>query len=203
MEIAIVIEGISKKRIAWQPWIYYKEPLAERNINILVYRGNGEAFQRSFDAMLLHVWQDWRNKERFDPFRILPIMEKYAIYRAEFPETVQIILNHTDMSRRPYATPYWRPGDQILYRTPAYNRGELFPFPEERIWAYEHVWGAPCFTSSTRPKHTAGFIGTPAGPLRAIVRMLRGRRPKSESESASRVMHTLRRNTMRSWPNVK
>ncbi len=164
MEIAVFIEGIREEKIAMQPWIFYKDVLAKRNIHMRVYRGNDEAFQRAFDAMLLHVWQDWRNKERFDPFRILPIMEKYAIYRAEFPETVQIILNHTDMSRRPYATPYWRPGDPILYRTPAYNREELFPFPEERMWAYEHVWGAPCFTSSTRPKHTAGFIGTPAGP---------------------------------------
>ncbi len=78
MEIAIVIEGISKKRIARQPWIYYKDALAKRNINILVYRGNGEAFQRSFDAMLLHVWQDWRNKERFIQKRLQKIFGGYT-----------------------------------------------------------------------------------------------------------------------------
>ncbi|HLE25588.1 MAG TPA: glycosyltransferase [Thermodesulfobacteriota bacterium] len=164
MEIAVIIEGISEKRIARQSWIYFRDSLAEKDIHILVYHGNDEAFERPFDAMLLHVWQHWANKERFDPSRIFPIIEKYAIYRAEFPETVQIVFNHTDMSRRPYATPYWRLGDPILYRTPAYNRKELYPFPEEHIWAYEHIWGEPCFVSNTPPKYKAGFIGRPSGP---------------------------------------
>jgi len=165
MEIAVVIEGIQEKRVALQPWIYYKAALAEKNIQINVFQVNTyEAFKRPFDAMLLHVWQDWANRERFDPFRILPIMEKYSIYRAEFPETTQIILNHTDMSRRPFATPYWRPGDPILYRTPAYDRKELYPFPAEKIWAFEQIWGEKCFISETSSKHKAGFIGKPNGP---------------------------------------
>lgn len=164
MEIAVVIDGIKEKRVALQPWIFYKDALAEKNIYINVFQGNNcEAFKKPFDAMLLHIWQDWRNRERFDPFRILPIMEKYSIYRAEFPETTQIILNHTDMSRRPYATPYWRPGDQILYRTPAYNRKELYPFPKAKIWAYEHIWGEACFVSNKLPEYKAGFIGKPNG----------------------------------------
>lgn len=155
MELAVIIEGILKATIAQQPWIYYKDALAEKDINILVYQGNDEAFKRPFDAMLLHVWQHWSNKKFFDPLRILPIMEKHAIYRVEFPETVQIILNHKDMSRRPYATPYWRAGDPILYRTPAYDRKELYPFPPDQIWAYEKVWGSPCFVPNTVSQYKA------------------------------------------------
>jgi hypothetical protein len=164
MEIAVVSEGIREGPFALQPWVYYRPALAERNIHIRLYRDNEEAFHRPFDAMLLHVWQDWANKERFKPSRLLPMMAKYAIYRAEFPQTIQIVLNHTDMSRRPFATPYWRPGDPILYRTPAYNRKELYPFPAEHIWAYEKIWGKPCFIADSRPKHMAGFIGKPTGP---------------------------------------
>jgi len=164
MEVAVVIEGITERRITLQPWVYYKGALAERNIHIRMYYENNEAFRRPFDAMLLHVWQDWRNKRLFNPSRILPLMEKYAAYRAEFPDTIQIVLNHTDMSRRPYALPYWRPADPILYRTPAYDRRELSPFPGERIWAYEHVWGRPCFIRQPPPQYAAGFIGKPSGP---------------------------------------
>jgi hypothetical protein len=164
MEIATIIEGISEPRNARQPWIYYGNTLAEKGIYIRIYRGSEEGFQRPFDAMLLHVWQDWANKEHFKPSRILRIMGKYVIFRAEFPHTIQIILNHTDMSRRPYATPYWRPGDPILYRTPAYNRQELYPFPPGKIWAYEGVWGEPCFVSNPTPKYKARFIGSPSGP---------------------------------------
>ena len=79
-------------------------------------------------------------------------------------DTVQIILNHTDMARRPYATPYWRPGDPILYRTPAYQRSELYPFPPQSILPYEKIWGSACFVSDTPPTYKAGFIGTHSGP---------------------------------------
>ena len=164
MEVAVIIEGINESVIAMQPWIYYKDALAERNINIGIYKDSNEAFKKPFDIMLLHAWQDWRNKENFNPFRILPIMEYYSIYRAEFPETVQVILYHSDMTRCGYATPYWRTGDPILYRTPPYNREELYPFPREKIWAYERIWGEPCFRSNQSPKYAAGFIGQPNGP---------------------------------------
>src|SRR5215210_8387961 len=100
MEICTVIEGISEQTIQKQPWIYYRTALASRNIHIEVYDGSGDAFRRRFDAMLLHVWQDWENRRLFNPYRILPLMERYAAYRAEFPETIQIILNHTDMTGR-------------------------------------------------------------------------------------------------------
>jgi hypothetical protein len=165
MEIAVVIEGIKEKRVRLQPWIYYKGALAKKDIHIKIFHGkNYDAFKRPFDAMLLHVWQDWGNRQLFDPCRILPIMEKHSIYRAEFPEATQIILNHTDMARRPFATPYWRQGDPILYRTPAYDRKELYPFPAEQIWAFEQIWGNMCFISETSSKHKAGFIGKPNGP---------------------------------------
>jgi hypothetical protein len=78
--------------------------------------------------MLLH---DGRRDsfEHFDARRILSVLEHYATYRSRYPQTIQIALNHTDMARRPYATPYWREGDRVLYRTPAYDRTELAPFP--------------------------------------------------------------------------
>jgi hypothetical protein len=112
---------------------------------------------------MLHAWQDWKNRGRFDPWQIMPVMETMAKYRADFPETVQIILNHTDMSRRPYATPFWRYGDPVLYRTPSYDRDELAPFPADSIWAYEKVWGGESYKSTGPIKYKAGFIGRPSG----------------------------------------
>jgi hypothetical protein len=164
MDIGVITEGISESEIARQPWIHHRESLARGGIRIHVFQGGGDGFQRAFDALLLHVWQDWRNPRQFDAKRILPILEQYAIYRSKFPRTVQIVLNHVDMGRRPYATPYWRIGDPVLYKTPAYDRTELAPFPPESIWAYEEVWGEPCFVSTAPPIHRAGFIGTASGP---------------------------------------
>ncbi len=164
MEIAVVTEGVTDFWISAQPCIHYKDALADKGIHIQIYSGDGAAFQRRFDAMLLLVWQDWKNRHRFIASRILPLMARYAIYRAEYPDTIQIIVNHTDMARRPYATPYWRPGDPVLYRTPAYDRAELYPFPADTIWPYELIWGAPCFASSAAPAYRAGFIGTSSRP---------------------------------------
>lgn len=166
MDIGVIIEGIDDSQIAAQPWIFHREALAGRGIRIHLYRsGDMEGFRRGFDAMLLHVWQDWQNQRKFDPKRILPILEEYATYRSRYPGTVQIVLNHTDMARRPYATPYWRSGDPVLYRTPAYDRHELAPFPADTIWAYEKVWGESCFASAAAPVRKAGFIGTTSGPV--------------------------------------
>src|SRR5262245_8380334 len=114
--------------------------------------------------MMVHAWLDWNNPRRFDRTRIMPLLARYATYRARYPETIQIVLNHVDMGRPPYATPYWRPGDPVLYKTPVYDRRELAPFPPETIWAYEKVWGEACFTATESPDYLAGFIGTPSGP---------------------------------------
>jgi len=114
--------------------------------------------------MFLHVWQDWQNEKLFNQYRIMPLLEKYLTYRYEFPKTIQIVLNNTDMCRRPFCIPYWRPGDPILYRAPAYNRKELYPLPPEDIWAYEMIYGEPCFETNIPAKHSAGFVGTQTGP---------------------------------------
>jgi len=164
IDIAVITEGIGDYALSAQPWIYYRDALLRRGIRIHLYRGGEEGFQRAFDAMILHIWQDWANEEHFKPLRIMPVLERYAAYRARYSQTVQIVLNHTDMSRRPYAIPYWRVGDPVLYRTPAYDRSELAPFPPETIWAYEKVWGENCFSSTDPPLHQAGFIGTNSGP---------------------------------------
>jgi glycosyltransferase involved in cell wall biosynthesis len=165
MDIGVITEGIDESDLVAQPWIYHRDALLDRGIRIHLHRrGDLEGFRRGFDAMLLHVWQDWANPKHFDPRRILPILEHYAAYRSRFPQTVQIVLNHTDMSRRPYATPYWREGDPVLYKAPAYDRTELAPFPPETIWAYEMLWGESCFLSAGPPTHRAGFIGSESGP---------------------------------------
>ena len=198
MDIGVVIEGIDDPSLRQQPWIHHRQALAERGIRLHLFEGGGEAFRRPFDAMLLHVWQDWKNPRRFDATRILPIMEQYAVYRAEYPGTVQIVLNHTDMGRRPFATPYWRPGDPVLYRTPAYDRRELYPVPPESIWPYEHVWGTPCFASDRPPTWAAGFVGTNSGPkgyrervaretARVGIGMCGPQRPLSEEKYARRM----------------
>lgn len=164
MEIAVVTEGIEPERLARQPWCFFRDRLASDGIQIRMFQASEPAaFEQPFDAMMLYAWQDWRNRRLFDPYRIMPVMEQMAAYRSAFPETVQIILNHTDMSRRPYATPFWRTGDPVLYRTPAYDRNVLAPFPVESIWAFEQVWGSDTFRSTDSIKHKAGFIGRPSG----------------------------------------
>lgn len=118
--------------------------------------------------MFLHVWQDWINAERLDPKLILPIMEGYAGYRARFGDVMQIILNHTDMARRPDAISYWRLVDPILYRTPAYARGERLSFHAESIVPYGvpygKGWGSPCFHSRRPSRNDGSLIGTQSGP---------------------------------------
>ncbi|AHG88403.1 hypothetical protein J421_0866 [Gemmatirosa kalamazoonensis] len=158
MRVAYVTAAVQPSvDVAPLPWVWHHDALAARGIDIVhVDAASPDAFGRAYDAMILHVWLDWKNPRRFVPSRILPVMEAYAAYRARFPETVQIVLNHTDMSRRPYATPYWRPGDPVLYRTPAYDRAELAPFPAESIHAYEKVWGAPRFVDGARPRGGLG-----------------------------------------------
>jgi hypothetical protein len=165
MEIAIVTEGIPQLRLDLQPFYRFREKLEGDGFRIRVFRATElEVFRRPFDAMMVYAWQDWRNRRLFDPYQIMPLMEEMAVYRSAFPRTRQIILNHTDMSRRPYATPFWRAGDPVLYRTPAYDRRELAPFPAESIWAYENVWGSDAYRPTGPCKYKAGFIGKPTGP---------------------------------------
>jgi hypothetical protein len=163
MKIAFVVEAFPvPKAVSQSPWFLHASELAKEGIEIQHYRELESAWS-PFDAMILMVWLDWANVGYFKPAQIIPVMEKYSAYRASFPKTVQIILNHVDMSRRPYATPYWRMGDPILYRTPAYDRKELAPFPPRDIFAYEKVWGSDCFSKHEITRR-AGFIGTPSGP---------------------------------------
>lgn len=164
MDVAVVVEGISPNYIKWQPWNHYLEDLAKKNINVHTFYRDDDVFKKPFDAMLLHVYQDWLNKELFNRYHIMPLLEKYITYRYEFPDTVQIVLNHTDMGRRPYCIPYWRPGDPVLYRTPAYDRKELYPLSENQIWAYELLYGSACFNQYDNPRYLAGFIGSPNSP---------------------------------------
>ncbi|HYD46982.1 MAG TPA: glycosyltransferase [Terriglobales bacterium] len=167
MEIAVIVDGISPAQRDFYPWFRYAAQLGEHGWQLHFFEGETlpTAFERRFDAMMLHVWLDWLNPKLFEPRRTMRTLERYAVYRAEYPETVQIILNHTDMSRRPYATIYWRRGDPVLYRTPAYDRAELDPFPAETIWPFEKVWGAPVFASAAEDlPYAAGFIGRISGP---------------------------------------
>jgi hypothetical protein len=163
MNIAAVIEDFDVEFGALVPWLFYRSRLEERGIHIEVLDARG-GFKRAYDAMIPMVWLDWDNPKRFDPTRIMPFLERYSAYRSKFPDVIQIVCNHIDMARRPYATPYWRKGDPILYRTPPYDRTEIAPFPEEDVWAYECIMGSPCLASDQPPEYAAGFIGTPSGP---------------------------------------
>jgi hypothetical protein len=163
MEIAFVVqEHHDRLLVETSPWVYFAKELANAGFSILKFDSLARAW-RPFDAMILMVWLDWRNREYFNHERILPLMEKYAEYRAAFPSTIQIVLNHVDMCRRASATAYWRPGDPVLFRTPAYDRAELNPFPPKDIFAFEHLRGSACFPQLPI-KYAAGFIGSPSGP---------------------------------------
>ena len=163
MTVAFVVEAFPDQRaVIESPWFFHAAALKHDGIDIRLYRSMEEAWSQ-FDAMILMVWLDWGNTEHFRPAEVVPVMEKYSACRAAFPGTMQIILNHVDMSCRPYATPYWRMDDPVLYRIPAYDRRLLAPFPPRDIFAYERVWGSDCF-AGYEVRHLAGFVGTPSGP---------------------------------------
>lgn len=163
MKIAAVLEDFDMEYGGLVPWLFYRDRLAARGIQIDLFDAR-HGFERPYDAMIPMVWLDWDNPRRFNPAHIMPFLGKYSAYRSRFPDVVQIICNHIDMTRRPYATPYWRKGDPILYRTPPYDRRGIAPFPEEDVWAYECIMGSSCLESDGAPEHPAGFIGTPSGP---------------------------------------
>lgn len=177
MEIAVVVTAIDASRLSLQPWLHGREALSRGGIEVRLFEGReiAEAWTRPFDAMLLHVWQDWRNRTRFDPFTIMPLLERYWAYRAAFPQTVQIVHNHAD-DIQPYSLAYWRVGDPVLYRTPPYDRTRLAPFPPASIWAYEQVWGGASLSTAKPPRWAAGFIGSPTGPPGYRARVARATR---------------------------
>jgi hypothetical protein len=163
MEIAYVVQAHpDSELIKSVPWNYFAKELAQHDVFVSRFNSIDEAW-RPFDAMILLVWLDWRHRGYFKVEQILPVMEKYSIYRATFPATIQIVVNHVDMARRATAIPYWRLGDPILFKTPAYDRTELAPFPAQDIFPYEVVCGSACFRDLPC-QYAAGFIGTPSGP---------------------------------------
>ncbi|GJL83888.1 MAG: hypothetical protein DHS20C01_35220 [marine bacterium B5-7] len=166
MRIAVPTQCISDDDLGSRPWIKFRGELASHGIFIETYKDAMQAFEQEYDAMMLDIWLDWENGEHFRAEKILPIMGRYAEYRSKYPHTRQIILNHTDMSCLPYATPYWRYGDPVLFRTPAYDRRLLSPFPPQHIWSFEKVWGSARFMNhdSGNLSYPAGFAGTSSGP---------------------------------------
>jgi hypothetical protein len=162
MRVAAVLEGFDPTYGHLVPWLVHREALALEGIEIGVLDAE-RGFAERWDALIAMPWLDWNNPRRFDPKRIMPFIERHAAYRARHPEVVQITCNHIDMSRRPWALPYWRAGDPILCRTPPYDRGELAPFPPDDMQPYEMTMGSACLVSREAPRHRAGFIGTPSG----------------------------------------
>ncbi|HLX38768.1 MAG TPA: glycosyltransferase [Candidatus Binataceae bacterium] len=164
MEVAFVTEFHPDRELPRQvPWNYFAADLASAGINIMRFDSLETAW-RPFDAMILIIWLDPQNRRHFKPYKITSVMEKYWAYRARFPQTVQIVVNHTDMSRFASATPYWKPGDPVLFRTPAYDRDELWPFPAAAIYPWEKIWGTACYKTDLACKYDAGFIGRASGP---------------------------------------
>lgn len=166
MDVAVIVLGIDESQVRKSPWVACRDQLGRRGIEIhlIEEEGIGGAFNQYFDAMMLFVWQDWYNRTRFVPDRIMPVLRRHSTYRARFPETVQIALNHSDNSLNPFCLERWRPGDPVLYRTPPYDRTLLSPIPPGDIWPYERIWGSPRFDTSGDPWFEAGFIGRPTGP---------------------------------------
>ena len=123
MDVAVVVECVDESRIPIQPWIRYRDALAKRGIHLHCFRGAGEAFERLYDAMLLHVFLDWNNERLFDCTRLLPVLADYATYRARFPETVQIVVNHADIVQPP--PQHRRPARAAAVHTVEPTREEL------------------------------------------------------------------------------
>ena len=168
MLVAAITEGMPKWDVEQAPWNCHRAHIEESGVNITLIPAERMDWSRRFDAMLLHIWLDWDNPKRYNPQRILPVFAKYAEYRSRFPTTVQIICNHTDMVGRPYAIPYWRKGDPVLYKIPPYDRSVLTPFPEADIWpwelAYNSTYGRHLAFSKINEDLSAAFVGTPSGP---------------------------------------
>lgn len=175
MKIAAITECICLEHKRFSPWILHKEFLSQHGFEISSYEAADNApWKQPWDAMIYQAWQAWGNP-RFKPDKIMKAFGKYATYRAMFPSTIQIVCNHSDMSRYPLATPYWRVNDPILFRNPSYDRSELFPFPAESIWPYEisysGTYGSPCFASTDQLVYDAGLICSPSdstGRRRAV-----------------------------------
>jgi len=163
LEIAFVVDAFEdRSAVDRSPWYYYANQLRQSSeISVQLFRGLTNAW-RPFDAMILMVWLDWANPEKFDTPKVMQVLERYSAYRATFPGTLQIALNHIDYTTKPYALPYWRRGDPILCRTPPYDHSLLAPFPPIDIFPYEFVWGSPSFECDDIAHH-AGFIGSRSG----------------------------------------
>lgn len=165
MDIAVVLKDISPQEFHYAPWGRYQRELALIGIHFRLFKEEA-AFSRTWDAMMAWAWQDW-DSPRFNPRKVMPFLEKFTVYRDKHPEVLQIVLNHPDSSRHPWALPYWRRGDPIIVRTPPYDRSELAPFPAEDMFAYEKHYdsdakGQPIFSEGD--SHGAGLICTATGP---------------------------------------
>jgi hypothetical protein len=167
MRVVAVSEGMPKWDIEQAPWNCHRAHLKTVGIELFQIPATDMDWSQQFDCMLLHIWLDWDNPKRYTPQTIMPVFAKYAEYRAKYPDTIQIICNHTDMVGRPYALPYWRKGDPVLYKIPPYDRRALSPFPEMDIWpwelAYDFTYGRQAFTKMNEDL-LAAFVGTPSGP---------------------------------------
>lgn len=161
--VAAVSEGFDPAYGSRVPWLHHRKELARHGIDIEVH-ASPDGMDGAHDAMIPMVWLDFENPRRFDARRTMRFLERYSAYRARFPEVLQIVCNHIDMCRRPYALPYWRRGDPILCRTPPYDRSELDPFPASDIVPYEMVLGSERLRGEGPPTRLAGFVGTPTGP---------------------------------------
>ena len=163
MRIACITESICPHQKANSPWILYADFLRKNGFEIHSFEAADEApWKERWDAMIYMAWHDWGNF-RFKPQRIMESFAKYSTYRSQFPETIQICCNHSDMSRYSLVTPYWRMRDPILFRTPSYDRSELSPLPPGDIHAYEVFYKGFDF-SHEEPKFNAALICNPTGP---------------------------------------
>ena len=158
-DVAVVVVNVDPSQVGSSPWVRYREELKREGISIQVFDDYKHAFCHDHDAIMLHLVFNWNQTKFFNPAEIMPLLAALSTYRSEHPDCQHVLLYAWERPS-PFAFPYWRAGDPILYRTPLYDRSELYPFPASEVWSYEKIWGSACYQTDSPPKYASGFIGS-------------------------------------------
>lgn len=157
MNIISISYGISDQILYNTPWLRYSKQLNIKHCKIdHKITDLDEIFSKACDLLIIYHDINSRNLDHYE------FMSNIAEYRARF-NVKCVIVNHFDNCRIPNIVPYWRENDIVLFRTPPYNRLELYPYQQKKIFAWEYLYGSPRF-SNDNIIHKAGFIGSDVGP---------------------------------------
>jgi hypothetical protein len=165
MILTVLIHNHDKWYSETAPWVLYKDQMASFGVDVSVHRSQEHGLlDREHEALLLHLWTDWWNFQRFQAQATMELMCQLAKYRARFPKTKIYACADHDDARCNYILPFWRETDTVLYRIPPYDRSLLFPYKD--VWAWEygygHCYGRKAFVGPVTCD--AAFVGSPSGP---------------------------------------